>query len=349
MASITQGADVISRCRERVVEGRRIVAGESAQREYERVRDARRQRIRSRRAILPGFGALLIVGGAAAAHFVLGVWWLGALLGLIAVGSILAPSQREVAWRKGAEGEQAVGRALDALGPHTRALHDRRIAGSRANIDHILVAPTGVWTIDAKNYTGKIERRRRGQELWINGRDRSKLLEQARRQATVVRSTLAEAELGSIPVAPALCFLGVEWPLLFTPQTARDVRLISPWRLSKLASGEPTLSANQVEQVGQALERGLQPATEPRRNRPAPQSMGTPPTARSGRADREPTRPGQVVVKSWKRYGKHRLYVNHADGSTLGCVDLESNDVVPIDEHHKEVVAQAVARHLRDG
>jgi hypothetical protein len=34
------------------------------------------------------------------------------------------------------------------------ALHDRRIPGTRANIDHIAVGPRGVFVIDAKKYTG---------------------------------------------------------------------------------------------------------------------------------------------------------------------------------------------------
>lgn len=35
-------------------------------------------------------------------------------------------------------------------------VHDRRIPGSRANIDHIAVAATGVWVIDTKNATGAL-------------------------------------------------------------------------------------------------------------------------------------------------------------------------------------------------
>ncbi len=36
-------------------------------------------------------------------------------------------------------------------------LHDRRIPGSRANIDHIAIATSGVWVIDAKRYKGKVQ------------------------------------------------------------------------------------------------------------------------------------------------------------------------------------------------
>ena len=41
-------------------------------------------------------------------------------------------------------------------------LHDRRVPGTRGNIDHIVVGPAGVFVIDAKNYQGKIEVRNRG-------------------------------------------------------------------------------------------------------------------------------------------------------------------------------------------
>jgi hypothetical protein len=36
-------------------------------------------------------------------------------------------------------------------------LHDRRIPGSRANIDHIAIAATGVWVIDSKRYKRKLQ------------------------------------------------------------------------------------------------------------------------------------------------------------------------------------------------
>lgn len=35
-------------------------------------------------------------------------------------------------------------------------LHDRRIPGSRANIDHIALAATGVWAIDTRRHVGEL-------------------------------------------------------------------------------------------------------------------------------------------------------------------------------------------------
>jgi len=59
------------------------------------------------------------------------------------------------AWQTGARGEVVLGGRLDSLrerGIHV--LHDRRIPGTTANIDHIVVGPRGVFVIDAKKYSG---------------------------------------------------------------------------------------------------------------------------------------------------------------------------------------------------
>jgi len=46
-----------------------------------------------------------------------------------------------------------VAAALDnCCRPEVVVLHDRAIPGSRANIDHIGIGPTGVWVIDTKRY-----------------------------------------------------------------------------------------------------------------------------------------------------------------------------------------------------
>ena len=60
-------------------------------------------------------------------------------------------------WRTGAEGEQNLAALLASGAQHVPMLHDRAVPRSRANIDHIAVAPSGVYVIDCKRYKGKIE------------------------------------------------------------------------------------------------------------------------------------------------------------------------------------------------
>ncbi|MGO1317924.1 MAG: nuclease-related domain-containing protein [Cellulomonadaceae bacterium] len=54
--------------------------------------------------------------------------------------------QSTTAWATGAVGEERLGALLSSVASDDLAvLHDRRIPGSRANIDHIVICRTGVW------------------------------------------------------------------------------------------------------------------------------------------------------------------------------------------------------------
>jgi hypothetical protein len=58
-------------------------------------------------------------------------------------------------WSTGADGEVIVGRSLDRLeSKGVVTLHDRRVPGSRANIDHISVGPSGIFLVETKCYRG---------------------------------------------------------------------------------------------------------------------------------------------------------------------------------------------------
>lgn len=63
------------------------------------------------------------------------------------------------AWEAGAAGERATGEVLAALDPvEWSVLHDVRWPGrARANIDHVVVGLGGVFVIDSKNWSGKVE------------------------------------------------------------------------------------------------------------------------------------------------------------------------------------------------
>lgn len=95
-------------------------------------------------------------------------------------------------------------------------LHDRAIPGSRANIDHIVIAPSGVWVIDSKRYKGKVAVVKpllARTKLTINGRDKSKLIDGLAQQVALVKDVMAEVAPG-VPVRGALCFVDSELPAL---------------------------------------------------------------------------------------------------------------------------------------
>jgi len=88
---------------------------------------------------------------------------LGLLLGGLAAtaagwGLRFRPSPDAVAWRRGAAGERRTARLLSHLERHGWAvLHDLALPRSQANIDHLVIGPGGVFTIDSKQYRGRLQ------------------------------------------------------------------------------------------------------------------------------------------------------------------------------------------------
>ncbi len=125
--------------------------------------------------------------------------------------------QSTKAWDTGALGEERLGSRLNELASDSlRVLHDRRIPGSRANIDHLAVTPTGVFVIDAKKYAGrphlKIEGgllRPRVEKLVVGTRDCTKLVDGMLKQIDIVRGAVGE----QVTVQGVLCFVEADWPL----------------------------------------------------------------------------------------------------------------------------------------
>jgi hypothetical protein len=68
------------------------------------------------------------------------------------------PSPDASAWRRGAAGERRTARLLDPLQQEGwEVLHDLALPGSRANLDHLVIGPAGVFVIDSKQYRGRLQ------------------------------------------------------------------------------------------------------------------------------------------------------------------------------------------------
>lgn len=184
------------------------VAGSSARREYERRKAKDEERLREK------WGRL---GGLAVA--------------------LSDERQSTKAWDQGAIGEERLGARLDSLATDDIAdLHDRRIPGSKANIDHIAITRKGIWVIDAKRYKGRPELKIEGgilrprvEKLLVGRRDCTKLVDGVLKQVGLLRDLL-----GDVPVNGALCFVEADWPLIGGAFSTREVHVLWPKRLAKL-------------------------------------------------------------------------------------------------------------------
>jgi hypothetical protein len=174
------------------------------------------------------------------------------------------------AWAKGALGEQAIGNSLDRLSERGIAvLHDRRIPGSRANIDHLVISQAGVFVVDTKHYKGRVEQRDVGGwfttdlRLYVDGHDRTKLVAGTKPQVEAVRRALADREeWRDMPVTVALLFMSDDnWSLLnIKPLRFGEVYALWGKALGKLIqSGGPTRTID-IPALERALAAALPPA-----------------------------------------------------------------------------------------
>jgi hypothetical protein len=125
---------------------------------------------------------------------------------------------------------------------HGRAvvLDDRRVPGAKAVLNHIVVAPSGVWVIEAKDLDGRVERRDVGgwfkveERLFVAGKDRSHLVDGLDRHVVGVENLLAQAGLTNVPVHSALCFVNAEWGWFAKPFSLSGVWVAWPDKLTEL-------------------------------------------------------------------------------------------------------------------
>lgn len=204
-------------------------AGASARREYERRKAKREDAIRTKH---PKLGGLIV--------------------------ALSDDPQSTKSWDTGAKGEERFGDAIDKrAGDRLRVLHDRRIPGSRANIDHIVVASSGVWVVDPKRYVDKrpalkIEGgllRPRIEKLVVGGRDSTKLVEGAIKQVELVRSAVGL----EVPVRGVLCFIEADWPLFGGDFTINGIDVMWPKKLYPMLEADGPVSPDSIERLHRTL------------------------------------------------------------------------------------------------
>ena len=162
---------------------------------------------------------------------------------------------------RAAKREETIGAAPEAL-PGVLVLHERRLlsAGGRPTrdtIDHLVIAPSGVWVVDAKTHYGPAEVRRSGgiltprvERLFINNRDQTQLIEGLNRQVAAVERVLAAAGR-EVTVRGAMCFVGTTLP--WVSEWIADVPLVGRRDLVKLVQADGPLSVERRAEVAAAL------------------------------------------------------------------------------------------------
>jgi hypothetical protein len=137
-----------------------------------------------------------------------------------------------------------------------QVFHDLAIPGSAANVDHLVVGPTGVFVIDSKRYRGHLHYS--AGRLWYGRRPLDRTLDILWWEATQVAETLGFGP--DLHVYPVLCVHIARLPwlreLLVDGIPVLDAAALRP----ALQVTRQSLASEQVELVASQVRAGFQPA-----------------------------------------------------------------------------------------
>lgn len=162
------------------------------------------------------------------------------------------------ALRLAAEGEKAVGQYLEGLrAAGYRVFHD--VVGTGFNVDHVLIGPAGVFTVETKTWSKPRRGASRvvfdGARLAIGGREPDdRVVVQALAQARWLRELLAESTGKRMPIRPVVLFPG--WFVEQRPGASRETWVLAPKALPAFLGKAPqVLSPEEVALASTHLSR----------------------------------------------------------------------------------------------
>jgi hypothetical protein len=170
--------------------------------------------------------------------------------------------------RKGAAGEYLIDQRLHRDLVHSEViLNDRQVPGGSGNIDHVVVAPSGVWVIDTKHWKGRVEYKGASgffdpnERLFFNGEDCTHLADDIYAQVIPIAELLNDR---SIPIRPALVFIDAGWKStlrLATNKPYRHNHVLIAWpkALTSEIQRSGPLDLTQVSSIGGYLDELLRP------------------------------------------------------------------------------------------
>jgi hypothetical protein len=257
--------------------------------------------------------AVVVFVWAGAVGYTFGPWLAVGIL-LVAFTKAWVEPTHVRAWGIGATGESITEAELSELPDEYRALHDRRMPGSRANIDHLVNGPGGVFVVESKRMAGKLTIR--DDEVFIRGRNTS-MVDQVLHQAETVASVLSAAGLPRIPVRPILRVQEADAPLFRRRPLGVPIVLSGRQLRRAITSVDSVLSPVQVQAVLAALEVGLRPMVQ---NAVHPPPVAANPPASTARPTAPQGEASKPVLAACPRCGKEMvLRRNRQHQAFLGC------------------------------
>jgi Nuclease-related domain len=162
------------------------------------------------------------------------------------------PSEQARTWQCGAQGERHTARLLRRLARDGYVVfHDLAVPGSDANVDHLVIGPTGVFVIDSKQWTGQVGQGADGL-AWHNHYPLDRTLETVRWEAQQVSRVLGSR------AAALLCVRGAH--VQGGGLHAQGVAIVPPHLLRSALGYDRVLSDADVALLATTARTSLRPA-----------------------------------------------------------------------------------------
>jgi nuclease-like protein len=148
---------------------------------------------------------------------------------------------------RGADGERLAGWWIGRLPDGWHVINDVPVGGSDTKVDHLVIGPSGVFTINTKNLTGKVWV---GPKSVLHNRRRTDFLSKASAEALRASQLLSAAVGRPVEVKGVLAILCDDWTLKQRPADVYvdATRGVKDWMLRQPA----ILRAGEVIQLASA-------------------------------------------------------------------------------------------------
>ena len=162
-----------------------------------------------------------------------------------ALARMLNVQTQESAFRTGADGEEMVARRLAKLNSEWRMLHAVPVGDHGSDIDHIVVGPPGVFTLNTKNHAGK--------NVWVakhsfmvNGQ-RTHYLKKSRFEAQRTTRLLSSACGFAVTVDPVIVVIASQLKVKHAPS---GVHVVGHKRIARWLRHQPAvLTSRAIEEI----------------------------------------------------------------------------------------------------
>ena len=167
-------------------------------------------------------------------------------------------------WEKGAIGEEGAGKVIeDFCAKYSfKFLHDRKIPGTKANIDHILITDRGIFVVDTKNYRGSVRIKESGglflplkETLFVGNRNQTKLVMGVKKQIELVSEAFLQGG-SKLPIFGVLAFFKADFPIFFKPKKIDGV-LINSKGIEALVLSFPIAGVSEIHAAYLYLEKAF--------------------------------------------------------------------------------------------